>query len=73
MPALIEGLNRSVSRWQITGGYTGKAHAMLMCTVYRPQVNDLKQIVAVVDRSAFVVIGTAHQALGYGFRPLKEQ
>jgi uncharacterized membrane-anchored protein YitT (DUF2179 family) len=69
--ALIHGLNRGVSQWQIVGAYTGEEHAMLLCTTYRSQVNDLKQIVAEIDRQAFVVIGTAHQALGYGFSPLK--
>ncbi len=69
--ALITGLGRGVSYWDITGAYTGRAHSMLMCTIYRSQVMPLRQIVATVDREAFVVIGTAHQALGYGFRPLK--
>ncbi len=69
--ALIGGLNRGVSQWQITGGYTGEPHAILMCTIYRPQVNDLKRIVAGVDAQAFVTIGVAHQALGAGFAPLK--
>jgi uncharacterized membrane-anchored protein YitT (DUF2179 family) len=69
--ALIEELGRGVSEWQITGMYTGEPHSILFCTVYRPQVGDLKRIMARVDRDAFVVIGTAHQALGYGFMPLK--
>ncbi|MCL4867662.1 MAG: YitT family protein [Anaerolineae bacterium] len=69
--ALIKELGRGVSQWQITGGYTGEAHGMLFCTVFRPQVNDLKRVVAQVDKKAFVVIGTAHQALGFGFTPLK--
>jgi uncharacterized membrane-anchored protein YitT (DUF2179 family) len=69
--ALIKGLGRGVSQWQITGAYTGEAHAMLICTIYRPQVNDLKQIVGSVDPTAFVTIGIAHQAFGAGFGPLK--
>jgi len=69
--ALIAELGRGVSQWQITGSYTGQKHGMIFCTVYRPQVNELKRVVAEVDKAAFVVIGTAHQALGYGFSPLK--
>lgn len=69
--ALIEGLGRGVSYWGITGAYTGRHHSMLMCTVYRSQVTTLQQIIIEVDKDAFVVIGTAHQALGFGFRPLK--
>lgn len=69
--ALMAGLGRGVSHWQITGSYMDEAHSMLLCTVYRPQVNDVKRIVATVDPAAFVVIGMAHQALGAGFMPLK--
>lgn len=70
--ALIEDLHRGVSRWEITGMYTGQAHSMLMCTVYRSQVNAMRQAVVAADANAFVTIGTAHQALGEGFRPLKK-
>ena len=69
--ALMAGLGRGISQWEITGSYTGESHTMLNCTIYRPQVNDLKQIVADIDPSAFVTIGVAHQALGFGFIPLK--
>ncbi len=69
--ALIDDLQRGVSRWEITGMYTGRGHSMLMCTVYRSQVNALRRVVVTSDREAFVTIGTAHQALGAGFRPLK--
>jgi len=69
--ALMAGLGRGISQWQITGSYTGETHTMLNCTIYRPQVNDLKRIVADIDSNAFVTIGVAHQALGFGFMPLK--
>lgn len=67
---LMAGLARGVTQWQITGGYTGETHTMLMCTVNRPQIHELKQLVAQTDKQAFVVISAAHQALGYGFKPL---
>ncbi len=69
--ALIERLNQGVSQWEIMGGYTGRPHSMLMCTVHRPQVNNVKNLVAQVDPHAFLIIGNAHQALGAGFAPLK--
>lgn len=69
--ALMDGLGRGISRWEITGSYTGETHSMLMCTIYRPQVNDLKRIAARVDPHAFITIGVAHQALGAGFMPLR--
>jgi len=69
--ALMAGLGRGVSRWEITGGYTGETRHMIFCTIFPPPVNDLKRIVAQIDGDAFVIIGDAHQALGSGFVPLK--
>jgi uncharacterized membrane-anchored protein YitT (DUF2179 family) len=70
--ALIVGLNRSVTYWNATGGYTGQSRSMLWCTISRSEVNALKKLVSAVDPHAFVVIGDAHQALGAGFPRLKE-
>ncbi len=69
--ALMDGLKRGVSYWTITGAYTQQPRTMLMCTVYRPQIADLKVIVASVDPKAFVVIGNAHQAHGTQFSRLR--
>lgn len=69
--ALIQQLHRGVSRWEITGMYTGRPHSMLLCTVYRSQVQAVRQVVTETDGDAFVTIGNAHQALGEGFRPLR--
>ena len=69
--ALIDQLGRGASYWEVTGAYTGKQRYMVLCTIYRPQVNALKRAVASVDEEAFVIIGTGHQALGFGFSPLR--
>jgi uncharacterized membrane-anchored protein YitT (DUF2179 family) len=71
--ALMVGLRQGASHWYITGSYTGKPRAMVMCTVYRSQVNDLKHIVANMDPDAFLVIGQSHQALGGGFLSLRKE
>jgi uncharacterized membrane-anchored protein YitT (DUF2179 family) len=44
---------------------------VLYCVVTRSEVNQLKELVHEADPDAFMVIGTAHEALGEGFRPLK--
>lgn len=70
LKALMERLERGVSYWEATGGYTGEERCVLMCAIYRPQVNALKQIVAEVDPDAFVSIGMAQDVLGEGFSRL---
>lgn len=71
--ALIAELGRGVSYWEAIGGYTGEPRTIVMCTIYRPQVGDLKRIVATHDPHAFVVIGMTQQALGEGFTELRRR
>lgn len=68
--ALMLRLNRGVTLWEITGGYTGQKRSMVFCTVNRSQIGDLKQVVSEVAPQAFMVIGDAYQAVGLGFRPM---
>jgi hypothetical protein len=64
--ALIQELGRGVSHWEAVGGFTGAPRTVIMCTIYRPQVTELKRIVAQADADAFVTIGMTQQALGQG-------
>lgn len=68
--ALIEELSRGVSHWNAVGGYTGEMRTVVVCTVYRQQVNDLKRVVARLDPNAFVTIGITQEVLGRGFGDL---
>lgn len=67
LDALQAELGRGASYWPGIGGYTGESRTIVMCTIYRPQVNDLKRVVAQIDPGAFVSIDMAQQVLGQGF------
>jgi len=54
------------------GMYTQKERTVLFVVISRSEVARLKAIIHDVDPDAFVVIGQANEALGEGFRPLKE-
>ncbi|MGE0491994.1 MAG: YitT family protein [Vulcanimicrobiota bacterium] len=69
--ALIQHLGRGASFWRVVGGFSKQERGMVMCTVNRPQVNDLKHTVSQVDPTAFLTIGVSHQAYGGGFQPLE--
>lgn len=69
--ALMAKLERGVSHWEIVGGYTGEKRTLVFCTIYRPQVSDLRQIVSEIDPDAFVSIGVTQQVLGSGFNRLR--
>ena len=68
--ALMAELSRGVSYWDAVGGYTGEKRTIIVCTIYRPQVNDLKRIIARLDPKAFITIGVTQEALGQGFGDL---
>ena len=65
--ALMSELERGVTHWEVVGGYTGEPRTVIFCTIYRPQVNDLKRIVSRVDPHAFVSIGITQEVVGSGF------
>ena len=68
---VLEEMERGVTVLEGTGAYTGTDSPLLYCVVNRSEVATLKAIVHESDPQAFMVIGTAHEALGEGFRPLK--
>ncbi len=70
--AIHEELERGVTIIPAVGGYTRQERAMLYCVVTASEVMRLKTIVHEADADAFMVIGQVSEALGEGFKPLKE-
>jgi uncharacterized membrane-anchored protein YitT (DUF2179 family) len=68
---VIDELERGVTVLEGSGAYTGEARPVLYCVISRAELAALKAIVNETDPRAFMVIGTAHEALGEGFKPLK--
>ncbi|WP_374688694.1 YitT family protein [Promineifilum sp.] len=66
---MMERLRVGVTRWSGEGMYTQAEHTILFCTVTRPDVELLRQVVAEIDPAAFVVIGQGHQTSGGVVRP----
>lgn len=62
--ALLDKLQIGVTAWQGEGMFTEKAHSVLFCTVSRPFVDTLRNVVREADPKAFVVITHGHQATG---------
>lgn len=62
--ALLEKLQIGVTAWTGEGMFTETAHSVLFCTVSRPFVNSLREIVLESDPNAFIVIMHGHQATG---------
>lgn len=65
-------LERGVTRFKAVSAYTGKDKSVLLCVIGRHQVNKLKIIIKSVDPNAFVVLMSAREVLGNGFKKLTE-
>lgn len=64
---IIEKIDRTTTVITARGGYTGKAHQMLMVTFTINQYADLMNIINQNDKNAFVTIHPAHEINGEGF------
>lgn len=62
--AVLRELRLGVTAWPAEGMFTETEHAVLFCTVSRPQAGALKKVVAAADPGAFLVVGHGHQASG---------
>lgn len=70
--ALLTRLQIGVTDWPAQGKFTASEYTVLFCTVSRPEVNTLRNLVTEVDPQAFVVIGQGHQASGGVLRQSKK-
>lgn len=69
---ILIDLERGVTVLKGTGAYTGADRPVLYVVVSRAEVNQVKALVHEVDPHAFMVISQANEALGEGFKQLKQ-
>lgn len=65
---LMRELDRGITALEGRGGFTGHNREVLLCVIGRPQVAQLKEIVHETDPEAFLIIGSATEVYGEGFR-----
>lgn len=66
--AILNDLDRGLTKLNAQGGYTGDNRTVLMVVVGQNEITRLKAIVRSVDPAAFVIITEAHEVLGEGFK-----
>lgn len=62
--AIMHELQRGVTYWDVTGGYSQKKRTMLYLTALRSRIYDVKYIIARIDPDAFMVVGVSQQTWG---------
>ena len=65
---ILAELDRGVTALNGTGMYTGRGKRVLLCVVQRWEIPRLKEIVAKVDKKAFIVLTDIREVLGEGFK-----
>jgi uncharacterized membrane-anchored protein YitT (DUF2179 family) len=70
--AILREMERGVTGLRGEGMYTQEQRTLLYVVISRSEVARLKALIREIDPHAFVVIGQASEALGEGFRSLKE-
>lgn len=66
--AILNDLDRGLTRLTAEGGYTGHDRPVLMVVVGQTEVTKLKALVQAVDPEAFVIISDTTEVLGKGFK-----
>lgn len=66
--AILNDVDRGVTKLQAFGGYTEDERPVLMCVVNRNEIPLLRQVVQNIDRDAFIVVSNATEVLGRGFK-----
>lgn len=66
--AILEEVDRGVTRLTAQGGYTDHERSVLLCVVDQTEFTKLKEVVHSIDNHAFVVVMDAAEVLGEGFK-----
>ena len=67
--AILEKIDRGVTKLSAYGGYTDSERPILICVVDQTEFTKLKQLVKSIDPTAFVIVMDAVEVLGEGFKP----
>lgn len=66
--AVLEDLDRGLTKLEGRGGYTDTERIVLMVVVSQTEVTRLKELVKDIDPSAFIIISETREVLGEGFK-----
>lgn len=66
--SILYEMDRGITELKGTGAYSRKDKNVLLCVVNRSEVTTLRNLVKKIDPKAFVILSTAHEVLGEGFR-----
>ncbi|MGI5960197.1 MAG: YitT family protein [Massiliimalia sp.] len=69
---MISRSQRGVTKFKTVGAYTEQGNTTLLCAVRQNEYYPLKRLVNEIDPGAFMIVSTASEVVGKGFKALKE-
>ena len=69
---LSDNLHRGMTGIKVTGMYSHQDKTMIVCVIYKRQLNRARQLVRQVDPNAFATVYTIKEVVGNGFRNTDE-
>lgn len=69
---LSDNLHRGLTGIKVTGMYSHQDKTMIVCVIYKRQLNRARQLVRQVDPNAFATVYTVKEVVGNGFRNTEE-
>jgi uncharacterized membrane-anchored protein YitT (DUF2179 family) len=66
--AIYDHINRGVTLFKATGGYTGNDQNIIFCVMNKRQVAVMRDLVKDIDPKAFMILTDVHDVMGYGFK-----
>lgn len=64
---IMNELDRGITGLSARGMYTSKDKCVLLCVVSKKEIVGVKEIVAQIDKNAFVIVADVREVLGEGF------
>jgi uncharacterized membrane-anchored protein YitT (DUF2179 family) len=65
---IIKEMERGTTMIKATGGFTGEERPVLMVSLRRREIGQLRQIVKAIDKKAFVILVNNSEVFGEGFK-----
>lgn len=69
---ILDDLDRGVTGLSATGMYSSQDKKMLLCVVSKKEIIELTELVAEIDKKAFIIVSDVREVMGEGFREYRQ-
>jgi uncharacterized membrane-anchored protein YitT (DUF2179 family) len=70
---ILSDLERGITKMKAKGAYTGQDKTVLLVAIPHTEVSKAKKLILSIDPSSFIIVGTASEIIGQGFKSAGER